>query len=93
MLFDLTDWEAQDLLKKGSTNQQIFINRAIKAGAVEEVFNLLEDLVNEKILSSDIRGYINGGILFLTDKEGAVELSENDFIKYEIVENLYLIIE
>lgn len=91
----VTDSELCDMMKNGSTNQKIFIDKAIKASAVEEVFNLIESLIDDELLSiqEDIRGAINGGILFLTDKDGAAQLSENDFIKYEITENLYLIIE
>lgn len=94
----VTDSELCDMMKNGSTNQKIFIEKAIKAGAVEEVFNLIESLIDDELLTGiqepyDIRGSINGGVLFLTDKEGAAQLSENDFIKYEITENLYLIIE
>lgn len=94
----VTDSELCDMMKNGSTNQKIFIDKAIKAGAVEEVFNLIESLIDDEILTGilepyDIRDAINGGVLFLTDKTGAAELSENDFIKYEITEDLYLIVE
>lgn len=94
----VNDNEICDMMKNGSTNQKIFIDKAIKAGAVEEVFNLIESLIDDEILTGimepyDIRDAINGGVLFLTDKAGAAELSENNFIKYEIKDNLYLIIE
>lgn len=100
MLFDLSEWEAQTLLKNGSTNQKNFIEKAIKAGAVGEVFNTIENLINDEILTGwmnqepfDLRGALNGGVLFLTDAAGAAELSDNNFLKYEIQNDLFLCIE
>lgn len=90
--------EIETLFKNGSTNQKAFINTAIAFNAVDEVFNILEELINDEILTPrgtvyDLRGNINGGVLFLSDKEGIKELDINNYLIYEVVENLYLCIQ
>lgn len=94
-LLEVTDSELTDILKTGSTNQKNFINKAINNHAVTEVFDLLESLITGWSGQEpfDIRGAINGGMLFLTNAVGVKELSDNDFIKYEIKDDLFLVIE
>lgn len=61
MKIDLSTSEIWDLLKEGSTNQRNFIE-SLKYIEFEEFINFIEDYDD-----FDLRGYINGGILWVEE--------------------------
>lgn len=98
-IIEMNNSEVQTLFRNGSTAQKQFIKQAEENHAVSEVFQLLESLIHDEILTGingepyNLRGEINGGVLKLINLEDKKELSENDFLIYEIKENLFLCIE
>lgn len=61
MKIELNAWEIWDLLKEGSTNQRNFIE-SLKFHEFEEFIEIIEDYPD-----FDLRGYINGGVLWVED--------------------------
>ena len=75
MKIELSTSEIWDLLKEGSTNQKNFIN-SLKYSEFEEFIDIIENYCNE----FDLRGYLNGGCLFVEDTPEDVE---EEYIIYE----------
>ena len=62
MKIDLSTGEIWDLLKEGSTNQREFIN-SLRFSEFEEFIDIIEMECPEM----DLRGNINGGVLWVED--------------------------
>ena len=62
MKIDLSTGELWDLLKEGSTNQREFIN-SLRFSEFEEFIDIIEMECPEM----DLRGNINGGVLWVED--------------------------
>lgn len=62
MKIEMTTGEIWDLLKQGSTNQRNFIN-SLRFGEFEEFIDIIEMEYPEM----DLRGNINGGVLWVED--------------------------
>ena len=62
MKIDLSTGELWDLLKEGSTNQREFIN-SLRFSEFEEFIDIIEMECPEM----DLRGDINGGVLWVED--------------------------
>ena len=62
MKIDLSTGELWDLLKEGSTNQREFIN-SLRFSEFEEFIDIIEMEYPEM----DLRGNINGGVLWVED--------------------------
>lgn len=78
MKIELSTWEIGDLLKQGSTNQRDFIN-SLKYTEFEEFLEVIEDCYDDEF---DLRGFINGGCLFVEDTPEDAEEIEG-YIIYE----------
>lgn len=93
MKVDLSNYELYDLLKNGSTNQKHFVSMIDEYNLdIDNVFDSLEQLFfdcGEK--NYDIRGWINGGVLYITDDASGYQLEE--FVHMELDSNIYLILE
>lgn len=62
MKIELSTGEIWDLLKEGSTNQREFIN-SLRFTEFEEFI----DIIDMECPEMDLRGYINGGVLWVED--------------------------
>ena len=64
MNIDMSIGEVMDLLLDGSTNQKQFMADISESGNnLYEVFGVLEDLYEEKVVTHDLRSLLNGGAL------------------------------
>ena len=64
MNIDMSIGEVMDLLLEGSTNQRQFMADISESGNnLYEVFGVLEDLYEEKVVTHDLRSLLNGGAL------------------------------
>lgn len=89
MNVDLSNYELFDLLSNGSTNQKHFVNQINSFNLnVDDVFETMENMFNDcEMENYDIRGWINGGVLYISDS------INDDFLCYEIDNGVYLILE
>ena len=88
MKIEISNTELYDILKDGSTNQKHFINTIEKYNLdVDNVFDIIENTFIELEIKDDIRGLINGGVLYIDNK------TNNQFLNIELDDNIYLIIE
>lgn len=92
MKIDLSIYDIESLLLKGSTNQRIFIKELIKDEIVEEAFKALEEVEAENYNNFDLLGWLNGGVLkyeklsdYLEENFFTICLLENDEIKKGLV--------
>lgn len=74
MKMDLNNLEIWNILKEGSTNQKDFVS-SLTYNEFKEFIELIEDYEE-----FDLRGYINGGCLFVEDLSEDVE---EEYIIYE----------
>lgn len=86
MQIELSNMELYDMLKDGSTNQKNFIKDIDDNNLdIDDVFDTIENTLIE--CEYDIRSLLNGGALYIDDKENENALS------IELDNNVYLIIE
>lgn len=95
MKVDLSNDELYNLLKNGSTNQKHFVSMIDEYKLdIDNVFDLLEELLFDYLIDEkdcDIRGWINGGALYITDDASGYQLEE--FANVELDSDIYLILE
>ena len=84
MNISLSNFEVFDMLRNGSSNQQAFIKR-IPSSDWDDVFDTLENIWEELEFQEvdDIRGALNGGALYVSDKDDLSEDME-DFVICEL---------
>jgi len=88
MQIELSNIEIYDMLKNGSTNQKNFIKDIDDNNLdIDDVFDTIENTFIECDIKYDIRSLLNGGVLYIDDKENENALS------IELDNNVYLIIE
>lgn len=78
MKLDLSNWEIWTLLNEGSTNQKQFIKQ-LDFNEFEQVIECLEDLE----ISDDLRGLLNGGVLYVSNES-------DEYVIMDISEDKYL---
>lgn len=92
MQIELSNMELYDILKDGSTNQRNFIKDIDDNNLdIDDVFETIENTLIEcdmlSTITYDIRSLLNGGVLYIDNKENENALS------IELDNNVYLIIE